>query len=178
MDLGRLASIWSQRARIPHPKAQSIVNAIASLLGTEDILLNLDVEDKSELFEIVGWHMQQKHAMPQDWVAQSLMRRERLGSTGLGAGVAIPHARVKNLDHIQVAFARLKSPVPFNSPDGKPVSDALFLLVPKQATEEHLKILAVASEMFSDKRFRDRLYSCSDPIGVKREFDAWPDTPA
>jgi PTS system nitrogen regulatory IIA component len=178
MDLRALGSIWSKRPRILHPKAQSTVNAIAALLAAEDILLDLDAADRSELFEVVGWHMQQKHAMPQDWVAQSLMRRERLGSTGLGEGVAIPHARVKNLDHIQVAYARLKTPIAFQSPDGKPVSNVLFLLVPKQATEEHLKILAVASEMFSDKRFRDRLRACGDAAEVKQAFDAWPDAAA
>jgi PTS system nitrogen regulatory IIA component len=68
---------------------------------------------------------------------------------------------------------RLKSPIPFDSPDGKPVSDVLVLLAPKQATEEHLTILAEAAQMLSDRSLRDRLHLCSDRFQVKRLFEAW-----
>ena len=111
--------------------------------------------------------------MPKAWVAVSLFRREQIGSTGLGKGVAIPHARVKNLERIQVSYVGLKSPIPFDAPDGKPVSDIIVLLVPKQATEEHLQILSEASLMFSDGQFRERLHLCKNALEVKHLFATW-----
>jgi PTS system nitrogen regulatory IIA component len=153
------------------------VKRIADLLLPEDILLDLDVSSKSQLIDEIGRHMQRVHAMAQEAVVLSLSHREQIGSTGLGEGVAIPHARVKNLDHVQVAYVRPKLPIPFDSPDGKPVSDVLVLLVPKQATEEHLTILAEAAQTLSDGHFRDRLHLCCNPLQVKRLFEAWPETP-
>ena len=111
--------------------------------------------------------------MPKDWVAVSLSRREQVSSTGLGEGFAIPHARVKDLDRIQVAYVRMKSPIPFGAADGKPVSDILVLLVPKQSADEHLTILADATRMFSDRRFREQLQRCGTPQEVLQLFGAW-----
>jgi nitrogen PTS system EIIA component len=154
------------------------LNTVADLLLPEDILLNMEVSSKSQLFEEIGRHMEREHAMPQEWVALSLSRREKVGSTGLGYGFAIPHARVKNLDRIQLAYVRLKSPIPFDAADGQLVSDILFLLVPKQAVEEHLGILANATRLFSDRRFREQLRLCQNPLEVKRLFGAWPEKPS
>jgi PTS system nitrogen regulatory IIA component len=154
-------------------RKESTLTKIADLLLPEDILLDLEVSDKSHLIEEIGRHMERAHALPHEAVALSLSHREQIGSTGLGQGVAIPHARVKNLDRIQVAYARLKSPIGFDAPDGKPVTHILVLLVPKQATEEHLRILAEASEMLSDRRFREQLHRCQQALEVKRLFDAW-----
>lgn len=112
--------------------------------------------------------------MPQAWVVLSLSRREEVGSTGLGEGVAIPHARIKDLDRIQVAYFRLAAPIPFASPDGLPVSDILVLLVPKQATEEHLSILAEATRLFSEPRFRRQLHGCEQASAVRQLFASWP----
>jgi PTS system nitrogen regulatory IIA component len=146
------------------------MNTVARLLLPQDILLDVDVANKPQLFEEIGRHMERAHAMPQEWVVTSLDRREKAGSTGLGEGVAIPHARVKELERIQAAYFRLKSPIFFNAPDNKPVSDILVLLVPQQAAEEHLTILADAARMFSSPRFRDELHACHDPLEVKQLF--------
>jgi len=152
---------------------ESTLNTIAKLLRQEDILLNLRVSNKKQLLEEIGRHMELAHALPQEWVAASLSRREKVGSTGLGDGFAIPHARVKDLDRIQVAYVRLKLSIPFGAPDDKPVSDILVLLVPKQSAEEHLIILADATRMFSDQRFREQLKLCGTPHEVKRLFETW-----
>ena len=149
---------------------ESKLNGIADLLWPEDILLNIEASSKSQLFEEVGRHMERKHALPQGWVVRSLSRREQVGSTGLGEGVAIPHARVKDLDRIYLAYVRLKSPIPFDAPDGKPVSHILVLLVPKQATEEHLRILADATQLLSNRRLRESLCRCHAPADVKELF--------
>lgn len=159
--------------RIHRPAEKPVLNTIAELMWPENIRLDLDVSSKPQLFEEVGRLMEREHALPQAWVASSLAHREKIGSTALGEGVAIPHARVKDLERIQVAYVRLKSPIPFEAPDGKPVSDVLVLLVPKQATEEHLSILAEATQMFSDRQFRERLHRSTQAQEVRQLFQNW-----
>lgn len=151
------------------------VNTIASFLGAQDICLDLDVANKRELFDAVGRHMEQRHGVPQERVVRSLARREGSGSTGMGQGVAIPHARLDGLDRILALYVRLKSPIPFDAPDDQPVSDILVLLVPAPAVSEHLTILAEAARMFSARRFRRRLHSCTDQQGAMQLFSTWPD---
>jgi len=146
---------------------------IARHLRLEDILLDVDMSSRDQLIEAIGRHMELAHALPHASVAAGLSRREQLGSTALGQGVAIPHCRVKDLDSILVAYLRPSSPIPFDAPDGGPVSDVLVLLVPKQATEEHLLILAEAAQLFADSRFRECLRQCTDPSAVKQLFDGW-----
>jgi PTS system nitrogen regulatory IIA component len=149
------------------------MNIIAGLLLPEDVLLDLDISSKSQLFDDIGRHMERQHGLPQDLVAMGLARREEVGSTGLGEGVAIPHARVANLDRIQVAYLRLHRPLPFDAADGKPVSDILVLLVPKQAAEEHLTVLADATRMLSVPRFRAQLHLCKKPLEVTQLVATW-----
>jgi len=150
------------------------LKSIADLLPARDIILDLEVANKDQLFDAIGRHMEATHGLPKEWVVLSLSRREQVGSTGLGEGVAIPHARIKDLLCMQLAYLRLKSPIPFSAPDGKPVSDILVLLVPKPATEEHLAILAEASRLFSDADFRERLHQCGEPAAAKKLFAGWP----
>lgn len=150
------------------------LNAIARYLSPRDICLDLDVANKGRLFDAIGRHMQREHALQQDWVVLSLSRREQAGSTALGEGVAIPHARISGLDRIWVLYARLKSPIAFDTPDGGPVSDVLVLLVPSPAAEEHLKILAEAAHMFSDRRFREQLRASPNSQRVAQLFATWP----
>ena len=110
---------------------------------------------------------------PKEWVFQSLSRREKIGSTALGEGVAIPHARIKDLQRVQLAYIRLRQPIPFDAPDAKPVSEILVILVPKEATEEHLRILSEVTQMFSDPQFRQQLRNCGEAGETKRLFDGW-----
>ena len=148
------------------------MSTIAKYLWPEDILLDIEVAGKSQLFDEIGRHMEKAHALQQAWVAAGLSRREQAGSTALGEGVAIPHARVEDLTQIQVAYLRLKRPIPFDAPDGLLVSDVLVLLVPKYATEEHLMILADATQMFADLQFREQLHACRHALEVRELFDS------
>jgi nitrogen PTS system EIIA component len=135
------------------------VNSVARYLLAQDVRLDLDIANKRQLFLAIGQHMRREHALSPDSVVSGLSRREEAGSTGLGEGVAIPHARIDGLDRIYAFYARLKSAIPFDSPDGRPVLDVLALLVPNLATEEHLTILADAMQLLSDRRFRKRLHA-------------------
>ncbi len=149
------------------------MNAIARILDPDHIRLGIEIADKDDLFEKIGLIVEHGDGLAHDFVARRLSRREQAGSTGLGDGVAIPHARVKGLLRAQAIYVRPKQPIPFGSPDGTPVTDILALLVPAPARTEHLEILAEAAQMFSDHRFRKHLHACNDPGAVGRQFDAW-----
>ncbi|MBS1144703.1 MAG: ptsN [Proteobacteria bacterium] len=99
-------------------------------------------------------------------IFDSLFAREKLGSTGLGQGVAIPHGRIKGLKQAVGAFLRLATPVPFDSPDGRPVDLLFVLLVPEQATEQHLQILSELAQKFSDRTFREQLHAAADAAAI------------
>jgi PTS system nitrogen regulatory IIA component len=111
-------------------------------------------------------------------VFDSLFAREKLGSTGLGQGVAIPHGRIKGLRDAAAAFIRMKEPIPFDAPDGKPVSLICVLLVPEKATDLHLQILSELAQMFSDKSLREGLLTGQDAMEVYQLISDWmPNAP-
>lgn len=100
-------------------------------------------------------------ALSSDLLLQSLLARERLGSTGLGNGVAIPHCRLKNIDHVIGALITLAEPIDFDAIDGKPVDIIFILLAPAQALQEHLNALATLAELCNRAEFRQNLRSAS-----------------
>ena len=113
------------------------------------------------------------HGIGKGLVFDSLFARERLGSTGLGRGVAIPHGRIKGLKEALGAFARLAQPVPFDAPDGMPVNLVFALLVPEHATEKHLEILSELAQMFSNRALREAMTSAPDAAALHRLISAW-----
>lgn len=150
------------------------MNLVAPLLSPECIRIDLDASARSRVFEEVGQLFSAHAGLDAIRVVESLMAREKLGSTGLGQGFALPHARVKGLRQPLAAFIRLSLPIPFDAPDGKPVSELLVLLVPEQATEAHLQLLAEAAQMFGNRRFRDHLRNQNDAASVYQAFADWP----
>lgn len=155
------------------PKEIAQLNTLAHYLSAEDICLDAEVPSKPALIDAISRHMERTHSLPRETVFHGLSRREQLGSTGLGQGVAIPHARVHDLDRILAAYMRLKLPIPFDAMDGQAVSDILVLLVPKQAADEHLSVLAEATRLFSDRRFRVCLHQAGTAMEVRQLFDSW-----
>ena len=151
-------------------------NAVAEILTPDDILLDLDVPTKGRAIEEVARFIGARHGLLDRDVHARLVEREEVGSTALGLGVAIPHARVKGLSHAIAAFVRMKWAILFDAPDGKPVSDMLVLLVPRQATDTHLLLLAQAAEMFCDNAFRERLRKCVDGAEIHAAICQWPQT--
>jgi PTS system nitrogen regulatory IIA component len=149
------------------------MNQIAELLPAENILLDLDASSKTRLFEAVGDLFQRTRGLSRSLVVDSLLARERLGSTGLGQSVAIPHGRIKGLTTAQGAFVRLASPIAFDAPDGKPVAQVFVLLVPEHATEQHLQLLSELAQMFSERPFRERLAAARDAASLHTLFAEW-----
>jgi len=150
----------------------------ARLLSPEDVRVDLEVSSKKRLFEQVGLLFENQHGLARSVVFDSLFAREKLGSTGLGQGVAIPHGRIKGLKDALGAFVRLAQPVPFESPDANPVSLVFVLLVPEKATEKHLQILSELAQMFSDKALRESMSRAPDAAALHQLVTSWqPDAP-
>lgn len=151
-----------------------MAKTVSQLLQPKDILLDVSCTSREDLFEKVGRHLEWVLKLPQGSIASALAYREQIGSTALGHGIAIPHARLKELNHIQLVYLRLKPPIDFDAPDGLPVAHVMVILVPKMATEEHLRVLADTSEIFSNPTFREQLPLCQHPAEAKQLFDSWP----
>jgi PTS system nitrogen regulatory IIA component len=149
------------------------MNLISKLLVPENILLDTESTSKKRVFERVGLLFENSHQIARSQVFESLFAREKLGSTGLGQGVAIPHGRVKNLRDGIAAFIKTQHPIPFDSPDGLPVNLIFVLLVPERATDVHLQLLAELAQMFSDKNFRDQLQNSNDTLQIHELFKNW-----
>lgn len=154
------------------------MNPVGRLLTVDDIVLDVDVADSHGVLDKIAAVLSRQHRLAYAEVLHSLEAREQLGSTGLGHGVAIPHARMPQCGAEAGAFVRTRLPVPFDAPDRKPVSMFLGLVVPKQAAEHHLQLLAAAASLFGDRAFRDRLAALADRDAVKALLAAWPDPPA
>jgi PTS system nitrogen regulatory IIA component len=149
------------------------MNQIAALLPASNIVVDLDVATKTQFFAAIGAVFERSSGLPQAHVAASLAAREKLGSTGLGQGIAIPHGRIHGLGDALGAYARLVAPVPFDAPDGKPVQQLFVLLVPEHATDQHLQLLSELAQMFSERAFRERLSVAPDTQTVADVFRGW-----
>lgn len=149
------------------------MNLIAKLLPPANILLSLEASSKKRVFEQAGLLFENQQGIARSAVYEALFAREKLGSTGLGQGIAIPHGRIKGLKDAVGGFMRLATPVQFDAPDGKPISLAFVLLVPEAATERHLQILSELAQMFSDPGFREQLMSADDPAAIHSLFMNW-----
>ncbi|HEY5896737.1 MAG TPA: PTS IIA-like nitrogen regulatory protein PtsN [Burkholderiales bacterium] len=149
------------------------MSLVGKLLAPSHVLLDLQLSSKKRLFEQAGLLFENHNGIARSVVFDSLLARERLGSTGLGQGVAIPHGRIKGLKEAVGAFIRLAQPIPFDAPDGEPVNLAFVLLVPEKATEKHLQILSELAQMFCDKALRQSMASAADAAELHQLITSW-----
>ncbi|WP_341677225.1 PTS IIA-like nitrogen regulatory protein PtsN [Niveibacterium sp. SC-1] len=149
------------------------MNLIAPLLSPTNVVVDLEASSKKRAFEQAGLLFENHQGLARSVVYDSLFAREKLGSTGLGQGIAIPHGRIKGLRDAVGAFIRLAQPVQFEAPDGKPVGMLFVLLVPEAATEYHLRLLSELAQMFSDRGFRDALSQATDANEAHTLFVNW-----
>jgi nitrogen PTS system EIIA component len=149
------------------------MNLIAKLLPLSNILLDADLSSKKRIFEQAGLLFENNQEVSRNQVFDSLFAREKLGSTGLGQGVAIPHGRIKGLKAATGAVIRVQGAVPFDAPDGQNVRLAFVLLVPERATDEHLQILSELAQMFCDKPFREKLFTAATPEDLLQLITQW-----
>ena len=147
------------------------MNLVSRLLPVNHVVLDMDVSSKKRLFEQIGLVFENSRQIPRARVFDSLFDREKLGSTGLGCGVAIPHGRIKSLKEPACAFVRTAAGIPFESPDGLPVRLVFAILV--------LTLLSELAQMFSDAGLREALSATQDIQAAHRLITEWsPYAPA
>ena len=149
------------------------MNRLAAILPVGNVLVGVDATSKKRVFEQAGLLFENQHSVARGTVTDNLFARERLGSTGLGHSVAIPHGRIKGLRNPLAAVLRVLSPIPFDAPDDAPVALLIFLLVPEAATQRHLEILSEIAEMLSDRELRERLKTEVDASAVHKLIADW-----
>lgn len=145
---------------------------ISDIISPDRVVCDLDATSKKRALEQLSDMLASSSITPQD-VVDSLIARERLGSTGIGYGVAIPHGRIKNTDHAIAAFVQLHEAIDFDAADDQAVDLLFALLVPENSTSEHLELLAELAEMFSDKAFRDKLRATKDRDAIYNLLSSW-----
>lgn len=149
------------------------MNRLAPILPVDQVLAHVEASSKKRVFEEVGLLFERLHGLSRALVTDSLFARERLGSTGLGHGVAIPHGRIKGLKSPMAAVVQLASPMAFDAPDELPVKLLVFLLVPEAATQKHLEILSEIAELLSDANLRGQLCDSADEKSLHGLIAAW-----
>ena len=149
------------------------MNLITPLLKPENVLADLEANSRKRLFELAAQMFQASLGVSATEIFDSLLSREKLGSTALGYGIAIPHGRIKGLKDTACAFIRLKAPIDFDAPDGMPVDLVFILLAPAAATDLHLQILGELAQMFSEKAMRDRLRTAPDAAALHGLIGEW-----
>ncbi len=149
------------------------MNRLASILSPEQVLAHVEVTSKKRAFEEAGLLFENLHGLSRALVTDSLFSRERLGSTGLGHGVAIPHGRIKGLKSPMAAVFQLANPIGFDAPDDVVVGLLIFLLVPEAATQKHLEILSEIAELLSDADLRERMLVSSDASQLHALIAGW-----
>ncbi len=149
------------------------MNRLASILTAAHVLVHVDATSKKRAFEEAGLLFENLHGLSRALVTDSLFSRERLGSTGLGHGVAIPHGRIKGLKAPMAAVFQLANPISFDAPDEQAVSLLIFLLVPEAATQKHLEILSEIAEMLSDASLREKFSAIDDAAQLYGLITNW-----
>jgi PTS system nitrogen regulatory IIA component len=149
------------------------MNRLASILPVEQVLVGVDATSKKRAFEEAGLLFENLHGLYRALVTDSLFARERLGSTGLGHGVAIPHGRIKGLKSPMAAVFQLGQAIGFDAPDEQPVKLLIFLLVPEAATQKHLEILSEIAELLSNASLRDNMLSSASTDSLHALIHHW-----
>ena len=153
------------------------MNRLASILPPAQVLVSVDATSKKRAFEEAGLLFENLHGLSRALVTDSLFSRERLGSTGLGHGVAIPHGRIKGLKAPMAAVFLLANPIGFDAPDDLAVRLMIFLLVPEAATQKHLEILSEIAELLSDASLREKLNARTDAVQLPTLIANWKSAP-
>ena len=139
----------------------------SALFSADTMLCDIKPDSPKQLFQMMATRLIDAHGLGATGVScrdvvQAATERERLGSTGVGNGVALPHARIAGMDRVVAGFARLAEPMEFDAVDGRPVDLVAFLLAPEDAGGAHLRALARASRLLRRAELRQRLRAAPD----------------
>lgn len=146
------------------------MNLVSRHLSVNHIVLDAPYSNKKRAFEAIAQLFETHSRIPRSAAFDALFARERMGSTGLGYGVAVPHGRVKGLKETLCAVVRLTAPIPFEAPDALPVQVMVVLLVPENANQKHLDLLAELASLLSIASFRQSLLSAPNAVAMLQHF--------
>ena len=149
------------------------MNRLSQILPPPQVLVHVEATSKKRAFEEAGLLFENLHGLNRALITDSLFARERLGSTGLGHGVAIPHGRIKGLKTPMAAIFQLQTSIGFDAPDEMAVNLLVFLLVPEAATQKHLEILSEIAELLSDSNLREQLKTSSSAADLHQLIASW-----
>ena len=136
-------------------------------LSQDTVATGIQVQSKKRLLEFIAELFSEKNSQTEaNDIFERLIERERLGSTGLGKGIALPHARIDGLDQARAVFVRLENGIDFDAIDGEPVDLVVALLVPTDANDAHLKILAGLAQVFNDDDNCSQLREITDSQAI------------
>jgi PTS system nitrogen regulatory IIA component len=136
---------------------------ITDLLAPEAVLSSVKAQGKKQLLQEMAERVAPICGVPERRIFETLIERERLGSTGMGQGIAIPHGRLAGLNKIVGMFARLETPIAYDAVDNQPVDLVFLLLAPEGAGADHLKALARVSRLLRNQQTCEKLRAAKDP---------------
>lgn len=137
--------------------------SIESILAPELTLCGVTGTSKKRILEIIAARVARQYPeLDENQIFNNLVARERLGSTGIGQGIAIPHCRLENCKRVVGSLMTLDESINFDAIDGEPVDLLFVLIVPQEATSEHLELLSQLAEKFNDRSLCDRLRACTE----------------
>ena len=139
---------------------------LGDMLSRDGIIPALKAKTKKQALQDLSERAAALTGQPMRTIFENLMQRERLGSTGLGRGIAIPHVKLAHLDRIHCLFAKLDTPIDFESLDNEPVDLVFLLLAPEHASGDHLKALARISRLLREPGTLDRLRAARDRVSL------------
>lgn len=140
--------------------------SITSLLATERIFTDADISSKKRLLEFISQQSAEFLSLPQNVIFNGLLERERLGSTGLGKGFAVPHARLGDITDAHACFLKLHKGINYDAIDHEPVDLIFALFIPEESTDEHLKILSSLAKIFSQPSVPDKIRDCQSAQAI------------
>ena len=147
---------------------------LKQLISSDSVICNADVNSKKRALELMGELLSKKSNLPDPMViSQQLTEREKLGSTSLGHGVALPHARTNLCKKATGVFIKLDHGIDFDSPDEQPTDLLFALMVPENYTDEHLEILSTLACLFNEENFCNNLRSASSSTDLHDRLTSW-----
>lgn len=150
------------------------MQALAELLTPGRTACHVPGISKKRLFETIARIISEDQlSLPYNVLLSNLIAREKLGSTGLGQGIAIPHCRADNCTHALGTLVTLEEAIDLDAPDGVPVDVLFVLLVPAEAQQQHLDILAGVAGLFSQKEFCEAVRGASDAQSLHKIATTW-----
>lgn len=145
---------------------------VTALLSPDRVFIDPNISSKKKLLEFIANTVTEQCGLAQSKLFNSLLDRERLGSTALGNGFAVPHARLPDLKETIGFFVKLAKPINFEASDNQPVDLIFCIIIPEHATDEHLQILASLARIFSQSSIREAIRTAHTDSDVTRIIDS------